>query len=165
MTRYTTTNCSHYGRVPGDVSITLTRPILARLATKRAVATRRGGCRARRVLLFVVQVQAGNRTEDDLTRRWLDYVVRPTTAPHLPTLHLCGKTSVLTPLTKSLVLDIRSLFSALEAVEVEKGHRTTGHLRQDAVPFFDGLVLNQDGAEGRLQHSICFGFGLRADQH
>src|ERR1700681_3036169 len=35
--------------------------------------------------IFVVQVQGGNRTEDDLTRRWPEYVVRPTTAAHLPT--------------------------------------------------------------------------------
>jgi len=35
--------------------------------------------------IFVVQVQAGNRTEDDLTRRWPEYVVGPTTAAHLPT--------------------------------------------------------------------------------
>src|ERR1700730_10064303 len=35
--------------------------------------------------IFVVQVQAGNRTEDALTSRWPDYVVKPTTAAHLPT--------------------------------------------------------------------------------
>jgi amino acid transporter len=35
--------------------------------------------------IFVVQVQAGNRTEDDLTRRWPEYVVAPTADAHLAT--------------------------------------------------------------------------------
>jgi amino acid transporter len=35
--------------------------------------------------IFVVQIRTGNKTEDDLTRRWPDFVETPTSAMHLPT--------------------------------------------------------------------------------
>jgi amino acid transporter len=35
--------------------------------------------------IFVVQIRAGNKTEDDLTRRWPEYVEAPTQAAHLAT--------------------------------------------------------------------------------
>jgi amino acid transporter len=35
--------------------------------------------------IFVVQIQAGNQTEDDLARRWPEYVEAPTKAAHLAT--------------------------------------------------------------------------------
>ena len=35
--------------------------------------------------IYVVQIRAGNRTEDDLTRRWPEYVAAPTLAAGLPT--------------------------------------------------------------------------------
>jgi amino acid transporter len=35
--------------------------------------------------IFVVQIKTGNKAEDDLARRWRDYVESPTTAAHLPT--------------------------------------------------------------------------------
>ena len=34
--------------------------------------------------IFVVQIRTGNKIEDDLTRRWPDYVEAPTRAAHLP---------------------------------------------------------------------------------
>jgi hypothetical protein len=34
--------------------------------------------------IFVVQIRTGNKMEDDLTRRWPDYVEAPTRAAHLP---------------------------------------------------------------------------------
>ena len=35
--------------------------------------------------IFVVQIRAGNKTEDDLTRRWPEYVEAPTQAAHVAT--------------------------------------------------------------------------------
>jgi len=35
--------------------------------------------------IFVVQIRTGNKTEDDLARRWPEYVESPTMAAHLPT--------------------------------------------------------------------------------
>jgi hypothetical protein len=35
--------------------------------------------------IFVVQIKTGSKIEDDLIRRWPDYVTTPTRAAHLPT--------------------------------------------------------------------------------
>jgi hypothetical protein len=62
--------------------------------------------------IFVVQVRAGNAGEDDLARRWFDFVEAPTQAAHLPTPQLVTIQSpfrhVFNPLI-DYILDVKRL--------------------------------------------------------